>query len=625
MKKIIFVFIILPFYSYAQIITTYAGNGIPGGIGDTDLAIYAELSHPIGVIFDNNGNLLICQSGAVRKVNTLTGIIYTIAGKYPPVIGIGDGGPADSALVDMPYFVCVDAIGNLYISDYWAIEVRKVEIATGIINDYVGTALHGGSTGDGGLADTAKLASPGAVCVDTVRKVLYVSDAYSHKIRAVNMVTGIITTFAGTGVNGFSGDGGLADTAKFSRVLGLAIDNYGNLYIGDWDNGRIRKVDIATGIVTTIAGNGTEGYGGDSGIATDAMINKPVALCFDNCGNLIFADEMNNRIRKIDAITGIITTIAGNGTAGFSGDSSIATAAELNNPDGVCFDNLGNLYISDYYNQRVRKVTFPYTAITLSNTLTISPADTVCSATEVTFTASVIASSGTITYQWYVNGSMVSTSGSGYTYTPTNGDSIRCVATATNPCTSAMISSNTIYMVVNPYNVPTITIAAPASALVGSTVTVNATVTGAGSSYHINWYDNGGLFNTTTVPVVTYVKGAGVDVITATVVPGSEGGCYDSTTSSAVSVAVSNAGITSPQPSSGERVAVYPNPVSDMVHVDGDVVSYKMMSVVGAVLLRGDLRSGGNSIDVSGFAPGVYVLEVMGSDGGKIISKIVKD
>lgn len=130
------------------------------------------------------------------------------------------------------------------------------------------------------------------------------------------------------------------------------------MYIGDWDNGRIRKIDILTGIISTYAGNGIVGYSGDGNLATNAMINRPMALCFDNCGNLIFADNFNNRVRKIDGTTKIITTIAGTGVSGFFGDNGNATNAELNNPSGICVDTFGNLFISEYHNYRVRKVTY---------------------------------------------------------------------------------------------------------------------------------------------------------------------------------------------------------------------------------------------------------------------------
>ena len=355
MKYLYVLFFLLPLSSYSQIITTYVGNGTMGLSGDGGAATSARLTNPVGLNFDTKGNLLLCQSDLVRKVDLSTKVIHSIAGDT--LAGaIGDSGPATSAMVNMPTSVCVDGTGNYYIADYWTGTIRKVDAVTGNINVFVGTTFTTGSSGDGGPATASKIGGAGTVCIDAVRNILYFTDEWNHKIRKVDLKTDTITTFAGTGVSGFSGDGGKADTAKLSRVMGLCLDSAGNVFVGDWDNARIRRIDVATGIITTIAGNGSSGYGGDGGPALSAMLTRAVALSFDHCGNLYFADDFVNRVRRIDALTGTITTVAGNGVKGYSGDDSVATRAKLNGPDGIAIDNDGDIYVSDYYNHRVRKI-----------------------------------------------------------------------------------------------------------------------------------------------------------------------------------------------------------------------------------------------------------------------------
>ncbi len=360
MKWVLFLLIFLPWVGIGQVITTFVGNGTLSylDIGDGGSATNTQIGYPIGLNFDNSGNLLVCEYDYVRRVNNF-GIITTIAGSDTASGGGGiirNGVPATTVLLG-PYAVCVDKHGNFFIADQGSSEIRIVDSATSIINDYAGDGIQGYS-GDGGPATNGKFNTITCVCLDTTRGFMYISDEFNYRVRKVDISSRVITTFAGTGTNGFNGDGQQATSANFSRVMGLALDHSGNLYIGDWDNGRIRKVDVSTGIVSTFAGNGTTGYSGDGGPATSAMINKSTAICFDSCGNMYFSDENNHRVRRIDAITNIMTTIAGNGIPGFSGDGGLAHAAELNHPTGICIDKAGSLYVSDYKNQRVRRITF---------------------------------------------------------------------------------------------------------------------------------------------------------------------------------------------------------------------------------------------------------------------------
>ncbi len=432
--------LLIPFMANGQVVTTYAGCGILTGVllrGDGGLANSdtAQLGRPAGLNLDNEGNLLICHiSQLVRKVDKTTHILSRVAGSDTSSSRGhgGDGGPATCALITSPYDACTDRAGNLYIADAWYSEVRKVTASTGIIDTFAGNR-NPGSRGDGGPAKRAELMAVAGVRFDTGQQYLYISDMYNHKIRRVNMSTNIITTYAGTGVTGYSGDGGRADTAKFSRLLGMCFDKNNNLYVGDWDNARVRKIDGATRIVSTFAGNGVTGYSGDGGPATAARISKPTGMCFDKCGNFFFSNEDSNVVRRIDANTGIITTIAGNGTAGFSGDNGPATAAQFNHPTGVIVDDSGNVFVGDFYNLRVRKVTIsnPYIHITASATF-------VSSGSSVTVSTIVSGGGDTPAFQWYVNGHAISgATGSSYTYTPANGDSVWCVLTSNSRCVGA--------------------------------------------------------------------------------------------------------------------------------------------------------------------------------------------
>jgi hypothetical protein len=194
---------------------------------------------------------------------------------------------------------------------------------------------------------------------------LYITDANNNRIRKVDVGTGIISTVAGNGTAGFSGDGGPATSAELNFPDGVALDAAQNVYIGDARNNRIRKLDVSTGVITTVAGNGTGGYGGDGGLATNAELNFPSRPALDSNGNIYIADFQNNRVRRVDASTNIITTVVGTGIAGFSGDGGPATNAELNGPISVTVDAAGSLDIGDIGNERIRVVNATPNPVTL--------------------------------------------------------------------------------------------------------------------------------------------------------------------------------------------------------------------------------------------------------------------
>jgi sugar lactone lactonase YvrE len=296
-----------------------------------------------------------------------TPFIYTVAG-----VGVdgysGDGGQATIAEVNGPYKAVADSAGNVYIADTGNNRVRKVAAATGIITTLAGNGTAGFS-GDTEAAIDAELNQPGSVAIDSAGNI-YIADSYNYVIRKVTAATGIITTFAGTGSGYYSGDGGPATSAGLGDPFGLALDGAGNLYIGLPGDDRIRMVTAGTGIITTVAGNGQFGYSGDSGPATAAALALPNGVSVDNAGNLYIADTDNNVIRKVTASTGIITTVAGNGFdaggygGGYSGDGGAATSAELFWPSDTAVDAAGNFYFADKFNNAIRKVTASTNIIT---------------------------------------------------------------------------------------------------------------------------------------------------------------------------------------------------------------------------------------------------------------------
>ena len=389
------------------IISTFAGNGIAGYSGDGGPATSAMLYSPVGLAVDSSGNVYIAavNNHAIRKVNTL-GVISTFAGNGTPG-STGDGGPATSAYIPAPVGISFDAAGAMYIADSSDNRIRKVG-TNGIITTVAGTGLVGYSGdgaaavsatlnhptgvsadslggfciadgynnrircvspggviatvagsgaffhGDGLSAVSASLAGPAGISVDTSGAVI-ITDKANARVRKIDS-SGIITTIAGNGTIGFSGDGGPATLAKLSNYsYGITRDTAGKLYIADAFNSRIRKIDLS-GVIATVAGNGAFGYNGDFwAVATSASLNQPLGVVADASGNIFIADTNNNRIRKV-AANGSISTVAGTGTAGFSGDGGAAVSASLNLPIAVALDSAGNLLITDRGNHRIRKV-----------------------------------------------------------------------------------------------------------------------------------------------------------------------------------------------------------------------------------------------------------------------------
>jgi sugar lactone lactonase YvrE len=326
-------------------ISTFAG-GLPANIPGTSVGLCLDQSW-VSVATDRAGNVFFVCQDSVLRLDAATGIVTPVAGNGTWSFS-GDNGPATSAGLAWPNGLAVDSAGNLYIADSFDSRIRKV--SNGVITTVAGNGTRGFS-GDGGPATSAQLYSPQGVAVDSAGN-LYIADSGDNCIRKVS--NGTITTVAGDGTEGFSGDNGPATAARLSHPTGLAVDSAGNLYIADFSNNRIRK--ISNGVITTVAGNGTlpPGSSGDGGPATSAQLVYPTSVAVDSAGNLYIADAGNNCIRKVS--NGVITTVAGNGIPGFSGDNGPAASAQLYLPEGVAVDSAGSLYIADLHNQRIRKV-----------------------------------------------------------------------------------------------------------------------------------------------------------------------------------------------------------------------------------------------------------------------------
>ena len=341
------------------IIVAFAGTGTQGWSGNNGPALNSRLNRPRGIHKNSAGNVYIADRSnhQIRYVDAVSDNIYAVAG-----VGTVSGYNCNNcnpltARLDSPQGVFIDGSGNVYIADTSNHIVRKV-IAGGNIVNVAGTPGTQGSSGDGGAATSARLRSPGDVALDNAGNI-YIADTGNCKIRKVDAVTSFISTYAGTGTCGYNGNGGSATSTRLNSPRQLAFDSAGNLYVADTSNNRIRKIDKITGIVTTVAGGGA---GGDGGLAVNAQLNAPEGIAVNQFGTLYIADSSNNRIRKVDAATGIISAHAGTGSQGNTGDGGLATSALLNRPRRViAYDDVdGHIIIADTNNNRIREVTNAY-------------------------------------------------------------------------------------------------------------------------------------------------------------------------------------------------------------------------------------------------------------------------
>jgi sugar lactone lactonase YvrE len=336
----------LLFLAWAQlnaqyVINTFAGGGAPQGVPATSVGI----SDPQSLMKDSVGNLYIVAPNRVYKVD-VTGILTTVAGNGTFGCPL-NGGPVLEMSLGNLRGLAIDRANNIFISDSDCSCIWKV--VNGVMSKFAGVVGSFGYSGDGGPAGNARLWGPAGLAFDSLGS-LYIADANNNRVRKVT--NGVISTVAGIGTGGFGGDGGPATTAFLKTPIAVALDASDNLYISDNGNGVIRKV--ANGVITRFAGVGP-GFGGDGGPATAAGLLYPSGIAVDVTGNLFIADLGNRRVRKVSQ--GVITTVAGNGQFGFSGDGGTAIAASMSSPGFVAIDNAGDLYIADGVNNRVREVT----------------------------------------------------------------------------------------------------------------------------------------------------------------------------------------------------------------------------------------------------------------------------
>lgn len=371
-------------------ISTFAGTGAWAYSGDHGPASAATLRVPFDVATDSAGNLFVADSlnQVIRRVDAVTRTITTVAGNGQAGFS-GDGGLATSASFSNPTGIAVDSAGNLYIADSDNNRVRRVDHQTGMITTVAGSGVICPSSyfsycsGDGGAATSATLNGPAAVAVDTAGN-LYVSDSGNNAIRRVDASSGVMTTVAGG-----------PSKSILNTPAGMALDRSGNLYVADSQNNEIRKLVLSSSAISTVAGTGVAGFSGDTGLATSAKLAGPYGVRVDAAGNVYIADFGNNRIRFVNATTGIIATLAGNGVAGYSGDGGNALTASLNGPSSVALDAQNNLYIADSTNNVVRFVSMaPGPIVASPSNLTFGPqsVNTSGAAKTVTFTNSGSAS-----------------------------------------------------------------------------------------------------------------------------------------------------------------------------------------------------------------------------------------
>jgi uncharacterized protein (TIGR03437 family) len=343
------------------VITTLSGNGTVGLSGDGTATTLAMLA-PFGVTVDSSGNLFVAESGTnrIRKIDTAGNITTAIGDGIQGYAG--DGGAPAKVEMSLPTSVALDSSGNIYFADSLNNRIRK--LAGGTVSTFAGNGVFAYS-GDGGAATSAQLNTPMGVAANSASPTsalpdyrLYIADTANNVVRSV--VHGVISNWAGNGTAGFSGDGNAATGAQLNGPQGLAVSSFlylADLYIADTQNHRVRKVTGANGVITTVAGTGTAGSGGDGGPAGNAQLNLPFGVAVDFVsGSLYIAEFGGNRVRKVST-NGNISTLAGNGVSGYSGDGGQAAGAQLNGPRGVAVDIAGNIYIADSGNNRVRRVT----------------------------------------------------------------------------------------------------------------------------------------------------------------------------------------------------------------------------------------------------------------------------
>ncbi|ULQ54703.1 gliding motility-associated C-terminal domain-containing protein [Flavihumibacter fluvii] len=469
MKLFVYLFLLLAaISSRAQKITTVAGNGTYGNSGNGGPATKAQLAWPVDIITDTTGNMYIADqdNNVIRKVDP-TGVISIFAGTASPGYS-GDGGPATAAQLHHPGKMCFDGGGNLYFTDQNGDVIRKIGI-NGIITSITTYNPVAGYSGDNGPLIAARFSSISGITFDQSGN-MFIADYGNHVIRKVNPA-GIVSTYVGDGTSGSGGDGGNAGSAQLNAPYAVVFDKAGNMYIPDNENHHIRKVN-PSGIISTFCGTGAPGYSGDGASAIMAKLRYPWTIAVDREDNLYIGDAGNRVIRKVDE-NGIISTYAGNGTYGNTGDGGLPASAALGIVSAIRVDQSNNLLIAvrESFNV-IRKVTNCHPAVPA---ITISsPSTGICPGAALEFTAAVVNEGSAAVYQWEKNGLPVGNNSPAYTGTALlNGDVITCRLSSTNNCESIIqVMSNPITISILPE--PAILLAQTKTLCTGSTLTLDA-------------------------------------------------------------------------------------------------------------------------------------------------------
>ncbi len=337
-------------------IVTVAGNGTRGHAGDGGPANAASLDNPFDIAFDPAGRLVFSDTfnHCLRRVDLRTGLISTIAGTGQAGYA-GDGGPAIAARFNEPYGVAIDRAGNIYTADRLNRVVRRIDGASGIVTTLAGTGAADTSGAEGPAARTG-LAEPNGLALSPDQRLLYIADVADHRIRVVDLASGAMTTFAGTGEGAHAGDGGPARQAAIFGARAVAVAAGGSVFVLERQGSTLRRVDPATGIITTIAGTGARGYGGDGGPAGQAVFDRPKELALTPDGDLLVVDTENHAIRLVDRAADRVSTVSGNGTAGYGGEDFPALSACLARPHGAAVGPDGTIYIANSENHRLRRL-----------------------------------------------------------------------------------------------------------------------------------------------------------------------------------------------------------------------------------------------------------------------------
>ena len=348
-----------PMPEQSWIITTAVGTGEKGYAGDGGPASRALLNGPFDVGFDAHGNLYFSDTfnHCIRRVDARAGVITTCAGCGEAGYS-GDGGPAGHARFNEPYGIALDIAGNIYVADRHNHCVRRIDGNSGIVTTFAGNGSSG-FAGDDGPASRAGMVEPNGLALDPAQTRLFIADVADHRVRVVDLASGTIRTFAGTGEPEHSGDGGPATAARIYGARAVKVAADGTVYILERQGSTLRAVDPGSGIITTVAGTGERGHAGDDGPALAAVFDAPKELAIDREGNLLIVDTENHVIRRVDLRTRTVAAIAGSGRQGGDGDGGSARAAALDRPHGAAVAADGAIYIGDTNNHRIRKLARP--------------------------------------------------------------------------------------------------------------------------------------------------------------------------------------------------------------------------------------------------------------------------